>query len=393
MINILSKIVNLKILNDLLKIYSSYSLFILLSFFSQIYAAKYFSFDNSKLLIFLLATYSWGNFFGEAGYSRYEVSIKYQNNNTLYSIYLRKYLSILIIMLIGNFLLDNILLKLKFVTIIFLMISFFCSSLFVPANLYRRGYKFISYLPNLLFVIYVFGSFVLTYKYNFSIDASLIKLSILFSTLNLTLFIFLNKNLNFNVNKLEILKFANKRINYLNNISYLSCILSILVFFLISKMSESSYYILFSRLIDGINSLFGILALICIKHNLLKRWINIIILSSLIVISILVIFLFLLIYSSGNITLNQFFPIFTYYLVSTGTLFISAAVSQYKKENRLKLLIRINVLLISICALVTMILMFKKLDINLINIVFYMMTLVSAYPIRYYLKLLNKFMK
>ncbi len=393
MINILSKIVNLKILNDLLKIYSSYSLFILLSFFSQIYAAKYFSFDNSKLLIFLLATYSWGNFFGEAGYSRYEVSIKYQNNNTLYSIYLRKYLSILIIMLTGNFLLDNILLKLKFVTIIFLMISFFCSSLFVPANLYRRGYKFISYLPNLLFVIYVFGSFVLTYKYNFSIDASLIKLSILFSTLNLTLFIFLNKNLNFNVNKLEILKFANKRINYLNNISYLSCILSILVFFLISKMSESSYYILFSRLIDGINSLFGILALICIKHNLLKRWINIIILSSLIVISILVIFLFLLIYSSGNITLNQFFPIFTYYLVSTGTLFISAAVSQYKKENRLKLLIRINVLLISICALVTMILMFKKLDINLINIVFYMMTLVSAYPIRYYLKLLNKFMK
>lgn len=393
MINILSKIVNLKILNDLLKIYSSYSLFILLSFFSQIYAAKYFSFDNSKLLIFLLATYSWGNFFGEAGYSRYEVSIKYQNNNTLYSIYLRKYLSILIIMLIGNFLLDNILLKLKFVTIIFLLISFFCSSLFVPANLYRRGYKFISYLPNLLFVIYVFGSFVLTYKYNFSIDASLIKLSILFSTLNLTLFIFLNKNLNFNVNKLEILKFANKRINYLNNISYLSCILSILVFFLISKMSESSYYILFSRLIDGINSLFGILALICIKHNLLKRWINIIILSSLIVISILVIFLFLLIYSSGNITLNQFFPIFTYYLVSTGTLFISAAVSQYKKENRLKLLIRINVLLISICALVTMILMFKKLDINLINIVFYMMTLVSAYPIRYYLKLLNKFMK
>ena len=125
--------------------------------------------------------------------------------------------------------------------------------------------------------------------------------------LNLILFISLNKKINLDIKKVEIFNFQEKRINILNYISYLACGVGILIFFLISNFTDNNFYLLFARLIDGANSFFGIMALVCIKRKLLFNFKNIISLTIFLISTIILILFFLILISENSLKLIAFF--------------------------------------------------------------------------------------
>ena len=386
----LIKIFNRQLIEDFLKIYFSYFFFIFLSIIFQIIATKYFSYTNSKLIIFLFAVYSWGNFFGEAGFSRYDVSIKSNNNNILASIYLRKFFSFMILLFFGSFFLDNIIFELENLTIFFLILVFFFSSLFIPTNLFKRGYKIISYLSNLLFIIFIFTCFFLNYKYKIEINDCIIFTSIFFNFFNLGIFLLINKSFRFEFKKISILNFKNKRINILNYVSYLGCGVSILIFFMITKYNDNNFYILFSRLIDGVNSFFGLMAIVCIRKKVLKYWRNILYLTLLLIVCIILVLLFILLISNEKINITNILPIFTYYMISSSTLFIAAAMSQYKLEKKFLLLIKVNVTLLFICISANLLYKFYSFNTEFLSVIFYILSLITVYPIIFYTKIIKR---
>lgn len=386
----LIKIFNFKLIQDFSKIYISYFFFIIFSIIFQIIATKYFNHLNSKLLIFLFAVYSWGSFFGEAGFSRYDISVKTNNQNILISIYLRKFISFMVILFFGSFFIDNIIFELENLTIFFLILSFFFSSLFIPTNLFKRDYKIISYLSNLLFIIFIFSCFFLNYKYNLEINNCLVGGSIILNITNLGIFLTVNKNINFQIKKLSIINFNENRINILNYISYLGCAISILIFFMITRYSDNNYYILFARLIDGVNSFFGLMAIVCIKKNILKNWKNILTLTSLLIIAIMFVFVFILVISDKEILFTEIFPLLTYFLITSGSLFIASSISQFKLEKRFVLLIKINIFILLICSVTNILYKFYFLNNEFLSYIFYIMSLISIYPIIYYTKIVKK---
>lgn len=382
-----------KFINDFFKIYISYFLFIFLSFLFQIFSTKYFQYENSKILIFLYAVYAWGSFLGEAGFGRYDISIKKENNNFVFSVYLRKFFAYVVLLLVGNFFLENILYILSYKSIFFLVILFFFSSFFIPANIYKKGFAQVSYLSNIFFVILIFFAFYLNNYHAYNLNNCIIFISIFLSILNVILFTILNKKTHVDIKKIQILNFKEKRINILNYISYLACGVGILIFFLISNFTDSSFYLLFARLIDGVNSFFGIMALVCIKKKLLYNFKNIIYFTIFLILTIILILFFLILISENDLTLISIFPIFTYYLISSCTLFFGAAITQLKLEKKFIYLIKFNILMIVICLSYNIFFKYIYISKENVSIFFYSISIISILPIIYYTKLVKKFTK
>ena len=84
---IIKLLIEKKIRNDFFFFYLSYIFFIGFSLISQIIAVKIFSADFSKLYLFYIAIFSYGNFLGEAGFSRYDMSTKFYNQTFIYNIF------------------------------------------------------------------------------------------------------------------------------------------------------------------------------------------------------------------------------------------------------------------------------------------------------------------
>ncbi len=390
---IIEKIKRQKFINDFFSIYISYFLFIFLSLLFQIFSTKYFQYENSKILIFLFAVYAWGSFLGEAGFGRYDVGIKKEKYNIVFSIYLRKFFAYVVLLLVGNFFLENILFILSYKAIFFLLILFFFSSFFIPANIYKKGFAHVSYLSNIFFVILIFFGFYLNNYYGYKLDSCIIYISIILSLLNLILFIILNKKINIDFKKIQIFNFQEKRINILNYISYLACGVGILIFFLISNFTDNNFYLLFARLIDGANSFFGIMALVCIKRKLLFNFKNIISLTIFLISTIILILFFLILISENSLKLISIFPIFTYYLISSSSLFFGAAITQLKLEKKFLYLIKFNILMIAICLLSNIMFKYNYILKENISVVFYLLSIISIFPLIYYTKLVKKFTK
>ena len=390
---IIAKIKRQKFINDFFSIYISYFLFIFLSLLFQIFSTKYFQYENSKILIFLFAVYAWGSFLGEAGFGRYDVGIKKEKYNIVFSIYLRKFFAYVVLLLVGNFFLENILFILSYKAIFFLLILFFFSSFFIPANIYKKGFAQVSYLSNIFFVILIFFGFYLNNYYGYKLDSCIIYISIILSLLNLILFIILNKKINIDIKKIQIFNFQEKRINILNYISYLACGVGILIFFLISNFTDNNFYLLFARLIDGANSFFGIMALVCIKRKLLFNFKNIISLTIFLISTIILILFFLILISENSLKLISIFPIFTYYLISSSSLFFGAAITQLKLEKKFLYLIKFNILMIAICLLSNIMFKYNYFLKENISVVFYLLSIISIFPLIYYTKLVKKFTK
>tara|TARA_B100001248_G_scaffold86850_1_gene63610 strand:+ start:9295 stop:10473 length:1179 start_codon:yes stop_codon:yes gene_type:complete len=390
---IIAKIKRQKFINDFFSIYISYFLFIFLSLLFQIFSTKYFHYENSKILIFLFAVYAWGSFLGEAGFGRYDVGIKKEKYNIVFSIYLRKFFAYVVLLLVGNFFLENILFILSYKAIFFLLILFFFSSFFIPANIYKKGFAHVSYLSNIFFVILIFFGFYLNNYYGYKLDSCIIYISIILSLLNLILFIILNKKINIDFKKIQIFNFQEKRINILNYISYLACGVGILIFFLISNFTDNNFYLLFARLIDGANSFFGIMALVCIKRKLLFNFKNIISLTIFLISTIILILFFLILISENSLKLISIFPIFTYYLISSSSLFFGAAITQLKLEKKFLYLIKFNILMIAICLLSNIMFKYNYFLKENISVVFYLLSIISIFPLIYYTKLVKKFTK
>ena len=390
---IIAKIKRQKFINDFFSIYISYFLFIFLSLLFQIFSTKYFHYENSKILIFLFAVYAWGSFLGEAGFGRYDVGIKKEKYNIVFSIYLRKFFAYVVLLLVGNFFLENILFILSYKAIFFLLILFFFSSFFIPANIYKKGFAHVSYLSNIFFVILIFFGFYLNNYYGYKLDSCIIYISIILSLLNLILFIILNKKINIDIKKIQIFNFQEKRINILNYISYLACGVGILIFFLISNFTDNNFYLLFARLIDGANSFFGIMALVCIKRKLLFNFKNIISLTIFLISTIILILFFLILISENSLKLISIFPIFTYYLISSSSLFFGAAITQLKLEKKFLYLIKFNILMITICLLSNIMFKYNYFLKENISVVFYLLSIISIFPLIYYTKLVKKFTK
>ncbi len=390
---IIAKIKRQKFINDFFSIYISYFLFIFLSLLFQIFSTKYFHYENSKILIFLFAVYAWGSFLGEAGFGRYDVGIKKEKYNIVFSIYLRKFFAYVVLLLVGNFFLENILFILSYKAIFFLLILFFFSSFFIPANIYKKGFAHVSYLSNIFFVILIFFGFYLNNYYGYKLDSCIIYISIILSLLNLILFIILNKKINIDIKKIQIFNFQEKRINILNYISYLACGVGILIFFLISNFTDNNFYLLFARLIDGANSFFGIMALVCIKRKLLFNFKNIISLTIFLISTIILILFFLILISENSLKLISIFPIFTYYLISSSSLFFGAAITQLKLEKKFLYLIKFNILMIAICLLSNIMFKYNYFLKENISVVFYLLSIISIFPLIYYTKLVKKFTK
>ena len=144
---VIAKIIRKKFIKDFFNIYVTYFLFIFLSLVFQILSTKYFQSENSKILIFLFAVYAWGSFLGEAGFGRYDVGIKKENYNIVFSIYLRKFFAYVVLLLVGNFFLENILFILSYKAIFFLFILFFSHPfLFQPIFIKKVLHNYLIYL-------------------------------------------------------------------------------------------------------------------------------------------------------------------------------------------------------------------------------------------------------
>ena len=126
------------------------------------------------------------------------------------------------------------------------------------------------------------------------------------------------------------------------------------------------------------------------KKNILKNWKNILTLTSLLIIAIMFVFVFILVISDKEILFTEIFPLLTYFLITSSSLFIAAAISQFKLEKRFVLLIKINIFILLICSVTNILYKFYFLNNEFLSYIFYIMSLISIYPIIYYTKIVKK---
>ena len=368
---------NLKVL----EVFSSYGIFIALSILTQICSVKFFSNDISKLYLYLISIYGWGSFLGEAGFARFNISTKKFNESILYKIYLKKFFFYIVLFTLGYFLFLNIFKIFNNLGFISFIILFLFSSFFLPSTLLKRGFYKISYLPNIIFVISLFFSF-LCYSYS-KLDINVILLinSIITSSILYFLFIKINQKIKINYINVNIFKHDNKRIKNLNSISYLGAGIGICIFLIIGNIHENSTYLLLLRLSDGFSSMFNLLALLCIKNNILYKWRNIIWLSILPIISLLLITLFLLQFDKTINFYDIMMPIIIYILVQISGIFIGSSISQFKKESYLTILIKFNFIRLLLSVFVLVSLKVSFITIFYFNIYLYLMALLNFIPL------------
>jgi len=352
-----------KIKNDIFFLYLSYGLFIGFSIFTQIVAVKIFSSDVSKLYIFFIAVFSYGSFIGEAGFSRYDISTKEYKQSLLYSIYIKKFLSFVVLNILGLLFLENIYTDIDVYGFLSLTILFFFSSFFLPSNIFKKGFKKIAYLPNTVFIISLFFSFTYSDFENKDINKVLLLVSIFSCSCFYFLYKVINPKVLINIKDISIIRFENTRVKMLNLTSYLGAGISFCLILLIANFYDKSSYLLLTRLYDGLNSFLGLLTLVCIKHKMLSNWINVISLTIISVIFSFILLIFILNFDNSIDFLNSMLPIFIYFTIQISGTFISGSLSQHKKEKNFDILIKLNVISLTL----GLILLFLA-KIDLINI-------------------------
>ena len=370
-----------KIRNDIFFLYLSYGLFIGFSIFTQIVAVKIFSSDVSKLYIFFIAVFSYGSFIGEAGFSRYDISTKEYKQSLLYSIYIKKFLSFVVLNILGLLFLENIYTDIDVYGFLSLTILFFFSSFFLPSNIFKKGFKKIAYLPNTVFIISLFFSFTYSDFENKDIN----KVLLLVSVFSCSCFYFLYKVINpkvlINIKDISIIRFENTRVKMLNLTSYLGAGISFCLILLIANFYDKSSYLLLTRLYDGLNSFLGLLTLVCIKHKMLSNWINVISLTIISVIFSFILLIFILNFDNSIDFLNSMLPIFIYFTIQISGTFISGSLSQHKKEKNFDILIKLNVISLTLGLILLFLAKIDLINIWQFNIYLYFLSFLTLIPV------------
>ena len=379
-----------KFIFNVMQIFSSYGIFIIFSILSQLYAVKFFSGEVSKLYLYLIAIYGWGSFLGEAGFSRYDVSTQNYDQSLLHKIYIKKFVCHCILIFLGCIFIFESFKILNILGFVALLILFLFSSFFLPSNILKKGFNKITYLPNLIFVISLFISFRYFSYGSLDINKILIINSICTAIIFFLLFIKINKKFSVNYKNINILKFENKRIKNLSLVAYLGCGIGLCLFFLISNLHENSAYLLFTRLSDGMNSIFALIALVCIKNNILKQWKNIIWLTTLSIISSLLLLFFMLLLDKTIDLYGAMLPIFIYYTTQISGIFIAATLSQYKKEKHFNILIKLNVISLTLSLLILYLTKINLINTWQFNIYLYFLSFLNFIPLFIFSKISYK---
>ena len=364
-----------------LEVFSSYGIFIALSFLTQIFSVKLFSTDISKLYMYLLAIYGWGSFLGEAGFSRYNVSTVKFDQSLLYKIYIKKFFFYFFLIIVGYFLFFNVFNIINFIGFISLIILFLFSSFFLPSDILKKGFNKSSYIPNIVFVVTLFFSFMLYSYSKLDINIILINSVIISTIIFYSLFIKIYKKINYNYINFNIFKFNNSRIKNLNLVSYLGASIGICFFLIIGSVNENSIYLLLIRMSEGSNSIFSLLALMCIRNNILYKWRNIILLSTLPIISLSLITFFLLLFDKTINFYEILMPILIYILVQTSGTFIGSSLSQFKKENYFNILIKFNFLRLILSIFILLLVKVTNITIFHLNTYIYLMAFLNLIPL------------
>jgi hypothetical protein len=370
-----------KIRNDIFFLYLSYGLFIGFSIFTQIVAVKIFSSDVSKLYIFFIAVFSYGSFIGEAGFSRYDISTKEYKQSLLYSIYIKKFLSFVVLNILGLLFLENIYTDIDVYGFLSLTILFFFSSFFLPSNIFKKGFKKIAYLPNTVFIISLFFSFTYSDFENKDINKVLLLVSILSCSCFYFLYKVINPKVIINIKDIRIIRFENTRVKMLNLTSYLGAGISFCLILLIANFYDKSSYLLLTRLYDGLNSFLGLLTLVCIKHKMLSNWINVLSLTIISVIFSFILLIFILNFDNSIDFLNSTLPIFIYFTIQISGTFISGSLSQHKKEKNFDILIKLNVISLTLGLILLFMAKIDLINIWQFNIYLYFLSFLTLIPV------------
>ena len=347
----------------------------------EIVAVKIFSSDVSKLYIFFIAVFSYGSFIGEAGFSRYDISTKEYKQSLLYSIYIKKFLSFVVLNILGLLFLENIYTDIDVYGFLSLTILFFFSSFFLPSNIFKKGFKKIAYLPNTVFIISLFFSFTYSDFENKDINKVLLLVSILSCSCFYFLYKVINPKVIINIKDIRIIRFENTRVKMLNLTSYLGAGISFCLILLIANFYDKSSYLLLTRLYDGLNSFLGLLTLVCIKHKMLSNWINVLSLTIISVIFSFILLIFILNFDNSIDFLNSTLPIFIYFTIQISGTFISGSLSQHKKEKNFDILIKLNVISLTLGLILLFMAKIDLINIWQFNIYLYFLSFLTLIPV------------